>query len=166
MDKLKKQSALTETDISELEEAFKHLDRDNDGLVTFVEIVTSLKSEGVIRDSQCVRKEIAEKYKDGINFQQFCDLVSRLSGHEKNFIYANKIYVLCRERLSEEEMKRAFEYFDVDKNGKVELLELSKSCKEMRKGIPNKKLVEMFKSADVNGDGFIDYKEFKNQIKD
>ena len=63
-------------------------------------------------------------------------------------------------------MKRAFKYFDVDKNGKVELLELSKSCKEMRKGIPNKKWVEMFKSADVNGDGFIDYKEFKNQIKD
>ena len=63
-------------------------------------------------------------------------------------------------------MKRAFEYFDVDKNGKVELFELSKSCKEMGTEIPNQKLVEMFKSADVNGDGFIDYKEFKNQIKD
>ena len=99
MDKLKKQSALTETDISELEEAFKHLDRDNDGLVTFVEIVTSLKSEGVIRDSQCVRKEIAEKYKDGINFQQFCDLVSRLSGHEKNFIYAKYMSFVERDFL-------------------------------------------------------------------
>ena len=77
MDKIKKQSNLTETDILELEEAFKHLDRDNNGLVNFVEVFKSLKSEGVIRDSQCVRKEIVEKYKDGMNFQQFCDLVSR-----------------------------------------------------------------------------------------
>ena len=71
-----------------------------------------------------------------------------------------------RERISEEETRRAFEYFDVDKNGKVELLELSKTCKELRKDIPNEKLIEMFKNADVNGDGFIDYKEFKSQIKE
>ena len=77
MDKFKKQSNLTETDILELEEAFKHLDRDNNGLVDFVEVFTSLRNEGVIRDSQCVKKEIAEKCKDGMNFQQFCELVSR-----------------------------------------------------------------------------------------
>ena len=36
----------------------------------------------------------------------------------------------------------------------------------MRNGISNQKLVEMFKGADVNGDGFIDYQEFKDQIVD
>ena len=71
-----------------------------------------------------------------------------------------------RERISEEEMRRAFEFFDADKNGKVELRELSIACKELKEDIPNQKLVEMFKNADVNGDGLIDYKEFTSQIKD
>ena len=38
---------LTETDILELEEAFKHLDRDNNGLVNFVEVVKSLRHYGL-----------------------------------------------------------------------------------------------------------------------
>ena len=77
MEKIKKQNALTETDILEIEEAFKHLDRDKDGLVTSAEIVTTLKNDGVISDSHSVRREIAEKCKKGMNFQQFYDLVSR-----------------------------------------------------------------------------------------
>ena len=72
MEKIKKQNALTETDILEIEEAFKHLDRDKDGLVTSAEIVTTLKNDGV-----SVRKEIAEKCKEGMNFKQFYNLVSR-----------------------------------------------------------------------------------------
>ena len=63
-------------------------------------------------------------------------------------------------------MQTAFEYIDRDKNGKVEMVELLKICKEMRNGISNQKLVEMFKGADVNWDGFIDYQEFKDQIVD
>ena len=77
MEKIKKQNALTETDILEIEEAFKHLDRDKDGLVTSAEIVTTLKNDGLIRDSHSVRTEIAEKYKEGMNFQEFYNLVSR-----------------------------------------------------------------------------------------
>ena len=67
--------------------------------------------------------------------------------------------------ISEEEMKKAFEYIDEDKNGKIELKELSRMCKELKKSVPNRKLVEIFKSADLNGDGFIDYIEFKKQMK-
>ena len=63
-------------------------------------------------------------------------------------------------------MQTAFKYIDQDKNGKVEMVELLKICKEMRNGIPYTKLVEMFKGADVNSDGFIDYQEFKDQIVD
>ena len=76
MEKIQRQNALTEPDKSELQEAFKHLDKDNDGLVTYDEVVTALKNEGV-RDSHCVRKEIADVYKEGMNFKQFYDLVLR-----------------------------------------------------------------------------------------
>ena len=76
MEKIQRQNALTEPDKSELQEAFKHLDKDNDGLVTYDEVVAALKNEGV-RDSHCVRKEIADVYKEGMNFQQFYDLVLR-----------------------------------------------------------------------------------------
>ena len=59
MEKIQRQNALAETDKSELQEAFKHLDKDNDGLVTYDDVVTALKNEGV-RDGHIVRKEILD----------------------------------------------------------------------------------------------------------
>ena len=59
-----------------LAELFKHLDKDRDGLVIVVEIVNALKSKRII-NIQSVKKEIAEKYEDGMNFQQFYDFVSK-----------------------------------------------------------------------------------------
>ena len=78
MEKIQRQNVLSETDKSEsdLQEAFKHLDKDNDGLVTYDDVVTALKNEGV-RDSHKVRKEISDIYKEGMNYQQFYDLVLR-----------------------------------------------------------------------------------------
>ena len=63
------------SDLPDLQKAFKHLDKDNDGLVTHTDVITALRSEGV-KHSPCVKKEIAEKYAKGMNFQQFYDLVS------------------------------------------------------------------------------------------
>ena len=76
MEKIQRQNALAETEKSELQEAFKHLDKDNDGLVTYDDVVNALKNEGV-RDGHIVRKEILDIYKDGMNYQQFYDLVLR-----------------------------------------------------------------------------------------
>ena len=58
MEKIQRQNALSETDKSEseLQEAFKHLDKDNDGLVTYDDVVTALKNEGV-RDGHKFKKE-------------------------------------------------------------------------------------------------------------
>ena len=68
--------SMRQTVLAELQELFKHLDKDRDGLVIVVEIVNALKSKGII-NSQSVKKEIAEKYEDGMNFQQFYDFVSK-----------------------------------------------------------------------------------------
>ena len=60
-----------------LQEAFKHLDKDQDGVVTADEVVKALKSEGV-KDSEKVKKRIAEKYKKGMTFTEFHDFIKRL----------------------------------------------------------------------------------------
>ena len=60
-----------------LQEAFKHLDKDQDGVVTADEVVKALKSEGV-KDCEKVKKRIAEKYKKGMTFKEFHDFIKRL----------------------------------------------------------------------------------------
>ena len=59
--------SMRQTVLAELQEVFKHLDKDRDGLVIVVEIVNALKSKGII-NRQSVKKEIAENYEDGMNF--------------------------------------------------------------------------------------------------
>ena len=71
----KTQTVTALTVLRDLQRAFKHLDKDNDGLVTHTDVITALRSEGV-RDSPRVKQEIAETYEIGMNFQQFYDLVS------------------------------------------------------------------------------------------
>ena len=60
-----------------LQEAFKHLDKDQDGVVTADEVVKALKSEGV-KDCEKVKKRITEKYKKGMTFKEFHDFIKRL----------------------------------------------------------------------------------------
>ena len=59
-----------------LQEAFKHLDKDKDGHVTYDEIVTALKNEGV-KNLDKVNKKMVKKFNKGISVEEFCDIISR-----------------------------------------------------------------------------------------
>ena len=71
-------NATAEVEKQKLQEAFKHLDKDKDGIVTAEEIVKSLKSEGV-RDCEKVKEKLDRKYRRGLTFADFYDMITRFA---------------------------------------------------------------------------------------
>ena len=57
-------------------------------------------------------------------------------------------------------MKRAFNYIDHDRNGKINFEELLLVRQEFYNDVSRKDVENMFKTADTDNDGFIDKEEF------
>lgn len=59
-----------------------------------------------------------------------------------------------------EEMKKVFDKFDKDKDGKISQVEYKDLLRALGKGSTNRDVQKIFEVADLDGDGFIDFKEF------
>ena len=64
-----------------LQEAFKHLDKDKNGSISYDEIVQALKSEGV-KDVGSIRQDMVNKLANGIEFEEFYRLIQRYIEHD------------------------------------------------------------------------------------
>ena len=62
-------------------------------------------------------------------------------------------------------MKRAFNYIDHDRNGKINFEELLLVCQEFYNDVSRKDVENMFKTADTDNDGFIDMEEFTKIVR-
>ncbi|KAK1319032.1 Calmodulin-like protein 3 [Acorus calamus] len=58
------------------------------------------------------------------------------------------------------ELKRVFQMFDRNGDGRITKMELSDSLENLGIYIPDKELVSMIEKIDVNGDGCVDIEEF------
>ncbi|GMI73322.1 calmodulin-like 3, ARF-GAP domain 11 [Hibiscus trionum] len=58
------------------------------------------------------------------------------------------------------ELRRMFQMFDKNGDGKITNKELSESLENLGIFIPSKELIQMVEKIDVNGDGFVDIDEF------
>ena len=59
-----------------LQEAFKHVDKDKNGTISYDELVQVMKSEGV-KDIDKMRSRLVKQLSDGIEFEEFYSLVQR-----------------------------------------------------------------------------------------
>ncbi|KAL2508096.1 Calmodulin-like protein 3 [Forsythia ovata] len=58
------------------------------------------------------------------------------------------------------ELRRVFQMFDRNGDGRITRKELSDSLEKLGIHIPEKELIQMVEKIDVNGDGFVDMEEF------
>ncbi|MAG86047.1 MAG: calcium-binding protein [Flavobacteriaceae bacterium] len=63
----------------------------------------------------------------------------------------------------EEEVRVAFEFFDLDGDGYISMAELKEVALELGEELSEDEIDEMIREADVDGDGLVDYdgKSFK-----
>ncbi|KAK7272011.1 hypothetical protein RJT34_28341 [Clitoria ternatea] len=65
-----------------------------------------------------------------------------------------------RRRMEATELKRVFQMFDHNGDGRITKKELNDSLENLGIFIPDKELAEMIEKIDVNGDGCVDVDEF------
>ncbi|RWS02698.1 calmodulin-like protein 5 [Dinothrombium tinctorium] len=147
---LKKAAALgiKETEIDEYLYAFGTFDKNNDGAISANEL-----EEAFIMLNQSVSKEEINKMmtkadKDGdglIDFEEFVEMMIKYRNDSNE---------------QEARLREVFNFFDIDKNGKISYIELKKAMKKLGQNVSDSEAKKMIRVADKDKDGHIDFDEF------
>ncbi|EEA06439.1 calcium-dependent protein kinase, putative [Cryptosporidium muris RN66] len=149
---------MTESQISNLKEAFFALDANGDGTLTPQEIILGLQKSGI--------KELPS---DLIQILQDIDSDGSGSIDYTEFIAAT---LDSRQCFQEDICWAAFRVFDLDGNGKITASEIMNviGCHHVRHALHLQSYImstieDMIREVDVNGDGEIDFEEFLEMFR-
>lgn len=151
----------------ELRGIFATFDKNNDGYITKQELKLSLRNIGIFMEDKDIvdMVEKVDSNKDGLidldEFYELCHTFLGIEGVEEGEM--NQEEVANREK----DLKEAFDVFDHDKDGLISEEELSMilSSLGMKEGKKLDHCKEMIKKVDVDGDGMVNFDEFKKMMK-
>ncbi|KAJ0051992.1 hypothetical protein Pint_03094 [Pistacia integerrima] len=141
-------------DSTELRRVFQMFDRNGDGKITKKELNDSLQNLGIfIPDGDLV--QMIDKI--DTNGDGFVDI------DEFGALYQT----IMNEKDEEEDMKEAFNVFDQNGDGYITVDELRSVLASLglKQGRTLEDCKRMIKKVDVDGDGMVDYAEFKQMMK-
>ncbi|ONK77490.1 uncharacterized protein A4U43_C02F7100 [Asparagus officinalis] len=150
MNKLKKMALrviaekISEEEIGGLKKLFKMFDTENSGTITFDEL-----KEGLRRVGSDLKEPEIQALMDAADIDNNGTI-------DCNEFLATTLHLNKLER--EENLIKAFSFFDKDGSGYITVDDLSQACKDFGTGDVN--LDELIKEIDENNDGQIDYSEF------
>lgn len=147
--KYEKTLAIPEEKRQEYKEAFDMFDKDGSGHISVDEIYRVMKNMGMDMTKDEIKSMIADLDEDGsgeIDFEEFITFMQRTQVNE--------------EISEEEEVIRAFQTFDKDGNGYLTCDEFKYILTNLGDKFAEDEVMEIFKEADLNHDGKIEYREF------
>eukprot|EP01018_Ginkgo_biloba_P034835 Gb_01086 [translate_table: standard] len=129
---------MTEEQVSRFSEAFCYFDRDNDGLITNKELGITMRSLGENVSEEEVQEMTSAMGKDVVDLQTFLQMMERR----------------VTEKNTEEELLKAFRFFDRNQTGNIyvgELRHLLTSIGEKLSGDEFDQWIDQDKDCDSNG---------------
>uniref|UniRef100_A0A7S0LS14 EF-hand domain-containing protein n=1 Tax=Coccolithus braarudii TaxID=221442 RepID=A0A7S0LS14_9EUKA len=139
--------------LAELKEVFGLFDKNADGAISAEELglVLSELNQNFKKDELVAMIKKVDKNDDGeIDFEEFLAMMQSGGSFEN----------------SSDELKEAFNVFDQDGDGEITSKELMHIFTMLGINITKEIVDYMMKSVDDNGDGVIDFEEFKQMMTD
>jgi centrin-3 len=143
----KKNFILSDEQINLLKEAFDLFDMERTGKIDFHELKLTLKAFGfkITKEEMFIIKEkLDPEYTNKITFDQFIDLMTQKFS----------------ERNPREEAIMAFDLFDEEKKGKINIKNLKKAIKEINENLTDMELKAIVDEFDNDRDGYITKNDF------
>ncbi|KAK4706344.1 hypothetical protein R3W88_034106 [Solanum pinnatisectum] len=132
----------------DLQQVFNKFDINGDGKISFSELGFIMASLGTA---------VTEK--------ESIEMINEVDGDGDGFIDLREFIELNTKNIDSDEvmenLKDAFSVFDVDKNGSISAEELQKVMKSIGEECSLDECREMIGGVDCDGDGMIDFEEFK-----
>lgn len=141
---------VTKKEHSDLAETFKILDLDGDGVITKEELSEGFKKMNKIYSPDEIDEIFNMIDTDGSGTISYTEFVAAAIEKDK--------------LLSDERLETVFKIFDEDKSGKISINEFKKIF-ENTNYIEEKELRELITEVDLNDDGEIDWKEFRDLMR-
>ncbi|KAJ0641997.1 putative EF-hand domain-containing protein [Helianthus annuus] len=154
-------SSFISMDVSnQLKQVFKFFDIDGDGKISHMELTNVLltfgqeKSKATI-EAQGILKEVDFNGDGFIDLEEFMAIMDG----------SKPVFACSKVDDGDHDLRNAFLVFDSDKNGLISAKELQRVLISL--GCSNSKLGKcrkMIKGVDKDGDGFVDFEEFKSMM--
>ncbi|GKB15945.1 calcium-binding allergen Ole e 8-like protein [Tanacetum coccineum] len=145
-------SSVNLTNMEEVKKVFNRFDTNHDGKISSSELISIMKTLGSNTSDEQVKQMMTKVDTDNdgfINLEEFAGFCKGDDDVDDGGL---------------KELHEAFDLYDLNKNGLISSTELHQILTRLGESVTVEDCVGMIKSVDADGDGFVNFDEFKKMM--
>ncbi|XP_049932757.1 calmodulin-like protein 7 [Nymphaea colorata] len=155
---------------ADLRRVFAIFDHNNDGFITREELKESMENVGLFLSDEELESMVRNLDADGdgcLDLEEFCVLYESMTGGGKGGTGDEESKGVGEATMvvGDDELKEAFDVFDVNGDGFISVEELSLVLGSLRLKNGWRECKEMIQKVDLDGDGRVNFQEFQKMMK-